>query len=87
MRQVGMLEAKTNLSALVADVEGGETVELTRNGRPVARIVAIEAQPSASRVAGGELAESFRKLREQIAAEDPGGPAMSWEELKELARR
>ena len=87
MRHVGMLEAKTHLSALVADVEGGGTVVLTRNGRAVARIVGMDAEPPKRRIAGAELAERFRLLRDQIAAEDPGGPDMTWDELKALARK
>lgn len=39
MRTVGIVEAKSRLSELVAEVEAGETVLLTRNGRPVAEIV------------------------------------------------
>lgn len=35
-------EAKTRLSALLAEVEQrGETVEICRNGRPVARLVPL----------------------------------------------
>ena len=41
MKSIGMFEAKTHLSALVAEVERGGEVVLTRAGRPVARLVAI----------------------------------------------
>ena len=43
MRTVNMLDAKTNLSKLVSDVESGVETEviIARNGRPVARIVAV----------------------------------------------
>lgn len=41
MREVGVLEAKTGFSALVAEVERtGEDVVVTRHGRPVVRISA-----------------------------------------------
>ncbi len=52
MKPVNMLEAKTNLSRLVEAVETGKTKEvvLARNGRPVARIVPIEAAPVAKRI-------------------------------------
>lgn len=45
MPQVNMLEAKTKLSKLVEAVETGKEQEivLARNGRPVARIVPLEA--------------------------------------------
>ena len=43
MRTVNMLDAKTNLSKLVSDVESGAETEviIARNGRPAARIVPI----------------------------------------------
>lgn len=40
MRQVNVHEAKTHLSRLLADVEGGEEVVIARAGKPVARLVA-----------------------------------------------
>jgi antitoxin (DNA-binding transcriptional repressor) of toxin-antitoxin stability system len=46
MSQVNMLEAKTKLSKLVEAIETGRETEviLARNGKPVARIVAL-AEP------------------------------------------
>ncbi|MGH7727847.1 MAG: type II toxin-antitoxin system Phd/YefM family antitoxin [Vulcanimicrobiaceae bacterium] len=41
MKTVGIFEAKTHLSALIEGVERGEPVVLTKNGKPVARIVPI----------------------------------------------
>lgn len=47
MDAVNILEAKTSLSKLVAAVESGEQKEIViaRNGRPVARLVPLQAQP------------------------------------------
>lgn len=39
--RVGIREAKSGLSALIRRVKGGETIELTDRGRPVARVVPI----------------------------------------------
>ena len=39
---VGAYEAKTHLPALLAQVERGETVTITRHGRPIARLVPID---------------------------------------------
>ena len=39
MREVGAFEAKTHLSELLADVEAGETVTITRRGKAVAQLV------------------------------------------------
>lgn len=42
MLEVGTYEAKTRFSELLEKVEAGETVVITRRGRPVARLVAEE---------------------------------------------
>jgi prevent-host-death family protein len=44
MVTVSLVEAKAHLSELLDKVEGGETVVITRHGRPVANITAM-AQP------------------------------------------
>ncbi len=51
MRNVTVYEAKTHLSALLNAVEAGEEIVVTRHGRPVARITAVE-RPRVERVAG-----------------------------------
>jgi prevent-host-death family protein len=42
MIEVGVYEAKTRFSELLEKVEGGETVVVTRHGKPVARLIADE---------------------------------------------
>ena len=42
MVTVNVHEAKTNLSRLLAQVEGGEEVSIARNGKPVAQLVACQ---------------------------------------------
>ncbi|WP_419949290.1 type II toxin-antitoxin system Phd/YefM family antitoxin [Candidatus Palauibacter sp.] len=39
MREVGTFEAKTHLSALLDSVAAGETVVITKRGRPMAKLV------------------------------------------------
>ncbi|MFD1824726.1 MULTISPECIES: type II toxin-antitoxin system Phd/YefM family antitoxin [Mumia] len=39
--EIGAYEAKTRLSALLDQVEHGDTVTITKHGRPVARLVPI----------------------------------------------
>lgn len=39
MREVGAFEAKTHLSDLLAAVESGETITITRRGKAVAQLV------------------------------------------------
>ena len=42
METVNVHEAKTHLSRLLAQVEAGEEVIIARNGKPVARLVAVQ---------------------------------------------
>jgi prevent-host-death family protein len=41
MKQVGVYDAKTHLPRLLDAVEQGETILITRHGRPIARIVPV----------------------------------------------
>ncbi len=45
MKSVGMFEAKTQFAALVEAVRRGETILITKNGKPVARLVSVADQP------------------------------------------
>lgn len=42
MREVQASEAKTHLPRLLTDVERGETIVITRHGRPIARLIPAE---------------------------------------------
>jgi prevent-host-death family protein len=44
LRKVNIHEAKTTLSRLVQAAESGETILLARAGKPVARLVGLEAK-------------------------------------------
>ncbi len=48
METVSLAAAKAHLSELVERVAGGETVCITRRGKPIARIVAV--QPERKRI-------------------------------------
>jgi prevent-host-death family protein len=50
-KHVGMFEAKTNLSALVEEVEKGGTVVITRHGKPVAKLTRAERTLSEEEIA------------------------------------
>ncbi|HEX5758856.1 MAG TPA: type II toxin-antitoxin system Phd/YefM family antitoxin [Thermoanaerobaculia bacterium] len=43
MREVNIHEAKTHLSRLLAEVEHGEEVVIARAGKPVAKLVPVQA--------------------------------------------
>ena len=45
MEDATIADAKAHLSGLVERVARGETVRITRRGKPVARLTAIERQP------------------------------------------
>lgn len=46
MKSVNVHEAKTHLSKLLAEVEQGEEVVISRAGRPVARLLRFEPLPA-----------------------------------------
>lgn len=58
MESVGLFEAKTHLSELIARAERGEEVIITRHNKPVAKLVPI----------GRERAESARRRQAALAA-------------------
>lgn len=74
MARVGMHEAKTHLSKLVERVEAGEDIVIQRNGKPVARLVAVAEEPRSLASARGawrgrvHIAEDFDELPQDIAA-------------------
>jgi prevent-host-death family protein len=45
MKTVGIHKAKTTLSALLAEVEQGEQIVITRHGKPIAQLTRIETKP------------------------------------------
>jgi prevent-host-death family protein len=64
---VGAYEAKTHLSSLLDRVEKGESVMITRNGRPVARLVPAEtARPTPAEIS--ETVAALGSLRAELAA-------------------
>jgi prevent-host-death family protein len=71
MRQVNVHEAKSQLSRLLQQVEGGEEIVIARNGKPVARLVRHVEQrtPREPGWAKGriEILEGFDEYDEQIA--------------------
>jgi prevent-host-death family protein len=44
MKQVNLYEAKTALSALVEEAAGGEDIIIAKNGKPRAKLVAVDAE-------------------------------------------
>lgn len=72
MAQIGMHEAKTTLSRLVERAQAGEEIVISRNGTPVARLVAVEARNGFAELRGRwrgqvEIADDFDELPPDIA--------------------
>jgi prevent-host-death family protein len=65
METVGSYEAKTHLPRLLERVERGETITITRHGKPVARLV--PAEPTARRPEIAETLEAMRNFQETEA--------------------
>ena len=59
MKQIGVYEAKTHLPRLLDEVERGESVTITRHGKPVARLVPIERRKRSV----SEAIDAIRELR------------------------
>ena len=60
MREIQATEAKTRLAELLRAVEHGETVAITRHGKPVAHLVPARAEDRANRE---RAVERFRQRR------------------------
>lgn len=73
MKTVPVNEAKTRFSELLAAVELGEEVTITRRGRPVARIVAAADAPFVALPQRERVASTFARLWEIRQGRTLGG--------------
>lgn len=78
MKSIGAFAAKTHFSSLLASVERGEEITITRRGRPVARLVPVVADPER------DLADVIRRLKASREETKLGG--LSIRELIEEGR-
>ena len=72
MAEVGMHEAKSNLSKLVERVEAGEEIVITRRGTPAARLVPERRGGGFASLAGAwrgrmRMAKDFDELPDDLA--------------------
>ena len=67
MRNVGAYEAKTHLPRLLDRVSRGESLTITRRGRPVARLVPVEGDDRARQAARRILDRRDRLRRAPLA--------------------
>lgn len=77
MDEVGILDARNNLSALVERVEKGDEVIITRHGKPVVKLTAIDADEERAK-----RREAIRQIREMRQSISPN--ALDGTSIKEL---
>ena len=83
MTTVGVFEAKNKLSALIEKVERGEKVVITRNGKPVARLVAAVAGHDVEKAR--KAAQDIIRMRKSLPPDTLDG--LTIKELIEEGRR
>lgn len=88
LETVNMHEAKTHLSKLVARVEGGEQIVITRAGKPAAKLVPVaQAKPGKRELGGWEgkldvpSPEEWAEMKRETAREFEGEIFPSDEDL------
>ncbi|MCB1387911.1 MAG: type II toxin-antitoxin system prevent-host-death family antitoxin [Rhodobacteraceae bacterium] len=62
MREIGAFEAKTHLSELLVAVEAGETITITRRGKPVAQLTPVTDLPTGRAAAVARIAALRARL-------------------------
>ena len=65
MKTIGAFEAKTRFSELLRQVEAGESFEIQRRNKPVARLVSVRDESVADRVA--DMVARVRERRTRLA--------------------
>ena len=61
---VSAFDAKTHLSQLLQEAEQGRTITITRRGKPVARLVPVEAEQKA--IGPKEVLKGFKEIRNRV---------------------
>ena len=73
MNAINLAEAKARFSELVERAAAGETIEITKRGKPIARIIA--ATPERRPIKAAELRAITEKMTMQ---KEPAGDFMRW---------
>lgn len=82
MTRIGTLEAKNRLSELLNRVAAGEEIEITRHGKPVARLVPAHDVAENVIVRHQAAMRELLELRRGITTDGAG-----WRELRDDGRR
>jgi prevent-host-death family protein len=79
MATIPAFEAKTKFGELLDRVLRGEEIIITRQKKPVARLIA-EGGPNLSDI--HRAAQGLKALQNEIAASSKGKKAVSWDDFK-----
>jgi prevent-host-death family protein len=86
--RVGIRELRQQASAVLKRVVGGETIEVTDHGHPIARIVPLRPSPLDQLVVEGRATDAVVDLldvaNEHGLPATASGPTLPSESLKEL---
>jgi len=80
MRTAGVFEAKQKFSELIAAVEAGEEVRITRHGKEVVRMLPVKRRPI---VTDEQIERELAAMRELQSRVKPGP---GWRELRDEGR-
>ncbi len=83
VHSIGLFEAKTHLSELVARAEQGEETIITRHNKPVAKIVPLSEAPRFDPVHRRAAIERIEALRESLRLRHG---SMTRQEIVDLVR-
>jgi prevent-host-death family protein len=76
MREIGVRELKSGLSAVLREIEAGEQVRVTVHGRPVAYIVPVDESPEDRQmrelVTAGRVTPASKKPPRNVPLPPPG---------------
>jgi prevent-host-death family protein len=70
MREIAASEAKTHLPQLLDEVERGETLIITRHGRPIARLVPEHDRRREEIAAAIARIKSFQRRQNSVTVEE-----------------
>jgi prevent-host-death family protein len=83
VREVGILEAKTQLSALIKqEVADGREVVITSHGRPVAKLVPVSSRPRTT----PEAIAAAQAFQEELA-KTWGDEPFDWKAARDEGRK
>lgn len=80
MKTAGVFEAKQRFSELIAAVEAGEEVRITRHGREVVRMLPVQRRPM---IDEAQIARELAAIGELHRRVKPGP---GWRELRDEGR-